>query len=234
MKKYLTFNADDFGDSTGVNRGVIEAHDRGVLTSTSLMVTGRAAKEAVQISSRYPDLAVGLHWDVCGEDERDFDLDDRDAVRAEFAAQLKRFQDSMGRMPTHIDSHRHAHREIMPLFQELVAPLGVPLRGDGRVQYLSGFYAQWEWQVTELKYVGVPFLQHLIRTEVLPGISEIGCHPGYVSDDYKAVYLIERETEVATLTDLRICETLREEQVELISFAQYSAVAEAQRQGPPA
>src|SRR5204863_7501862 len=111
------------------------------------------------------------------------------------------FQDLMGRMPTHVDSHRHAHADerVMPIFRDLLAPLGVPVRGDGRVTYLSGFYAQWEWQVTELSYVEVPFLQQLIRTEVLPGFSEMGCHPGYVTDDYQAVYLRERETEVATL-----------------------------------
>jgi chitin disaccharide deacetylase len=221
MKQYLIFNADDFGASAGVNRGILEAHLRGVVTSASLMVTGRALKEAVAMSRNHPRLAVGLHWDVCGEDERAFDLADRDAVRAELDAQLKRFQDVIGRMPTHVDSHRHAHREVMSVFEDVVAPLGIPIRGDGRITYLSGFYAQWEWQVTELQYVSVPFLQGLIRTEVLPGFSEIGCHPGYISDDYQAVYLTERETEIATLTDSRIQDTIRELDIELISFADY-------------
>jgi len=142
MYKYLIFNADDFGASTGVNRGIIEAHAHGVVTSASFMVTGRAVREAVALSRDHPSLALGLHWDVCGEDEREFDLEDAAAVRAEFERQLFQFQDLLGRMPTHIDSHRHAHREVMPLFRELVAPLGVPLRGDGQVAYLSGFYSQ--------------------------------------------------------------------------------------------
>src|SRR5690349_17964614 len=110
MQKYVIFNADDFGASTGVNRGIRDSHERGVVTSASLMVTGRGAAEAVSISRDHPELAVGLHWDVCGEDERDFDLDDLAAVRQEFESQLQRFLDLMGRMPTHIDSHRHLHR----------------------------------------------------------------------------------------------------------------------------
>ncbi len=36
--KYLIVNADDFGASRGINRGIAEAHTTGIVTSTSLMV----------------------------------------------------------------------------------------------------------------------------------------------------------------------------------------------------
>src|SRR3954454_5157938 len=154
MARRLIFNADDFGASTGVNRGIVECHQRGVVTSTSLMVTGRAVHEAVELSRENPRLAIGLHWDVWGEDERQFDMTDLGAVAREFDRQLHEFERLTGRMPTHIDSHRHAHREdrVFTLFRELVAPLGVPLRGDGSVNFVGGFYAQWEWQVTDLTH----------------------------------------------------------------------------------
>ena len=221
MKKFLIFNADDFGASTGVNRGIIHAHTHGVVTSTSLMVTGHAVQEAVALSRQHPSLAVGLHWDVWGEDERAFDADDAEAVRDELRVQLRRFQDLVGRDPTHLDSHKHAHRSpnAMPVFCEVGAELGIPVRGDGQVAYLRGFYAQWEWKVTDLRHVSSDFLQHLVRTEVLAGFSEIGCHPGYVSPYYHAVYLSEREAELDTLTTNAIRATLAEENIELISFA---------------
>jgi chitin disaccharide deacetylase len=225
-ERYLIFNADDFGASTGVNRGILESHTRGVLTSTSLMVTGRALDEAVAMSREHPRLAIGLHWDVWGEDERTFDLDDASAVREEFLRQLGRFQEVMGRMPTHIDSHRHAHREpqAMPVIRELVEPLGVPLRDACEVRFVGGFYAQWEWKVTNLEYVSVPFLQRMIREEVPPGVTEFSCHPGYKSPDYTAVYMDEREAEVATLCDPRIRETIAEEGIRLISYADYKTI----------
>ncbi len=223
MDKYLIVNADDFGASAGVNRGIVECHVRGVVTSTSLMVTGRAAREAAALSLDHPALAVGLHWDVWGEDEREFDTADLAAVRDEFRRQLDAFHTLLGRPPTHVDSHRHAHREehVMPVFRELVAPLGVPLRDDGRVQFVGGFYAQWEWRVTNLEYVGVPFLQQMLREEVGPGWTELSCHPGYRSPDFESVYLAEREAEVRTLTDPRIRQTIDELGIRLVSYADY-------------
>ena len=224
MDKYLIVNADDFGASTGINRGILEAHTRGVVTSTSFMVTGRATEEAVSMSRDHPALAIGLHWDVCGEDEREFDLDDPVAIRDEFRRQLDEFHRLFGRLPTHIDSHRHVHREeqVMPLFRDLVAPLGVPLRDDGRIRFVGGFYGQWEWQVTDLEHVRVPFLEWMLHEEVEPGWTEISCHPGYRSPDYISVYLDEREEEVRTLTDGRIRRTIEELGIRLVSYADYA------------
>lgn len=193
------------------------------MTSASLMVTGRSVIEAVAMSRDHPTLSVGLHWDVWGEDEREFDISDTGAVREEFQRQLDDFVRLVGAMPTHVDSHRHAHREehLMPVFQEMVAPLGVPLRNDGQVRFVGGFYGQWEWMVTNLEYVSVPFLQKMLREEVTEGWTEFSCHPGYVSPDYSAVYLAEREHEIATLTDPRIRDTIDELDIVLVSYADF-------------
>ena len=224
MTRNVIVNADDFGASHGVNRGIVDCHTRGVLTSASLMVTGAAVDEAVRLTAEHPDLAVGLHWDVWGEDERDFDLADERAVRDEFARQLEAFHARLGRAPTHVDSHRHAHMEdeVRELFVELCEPLGVPLRNHSEVRFIGGFYAQWEWQVTELEYVSVPFLQRMLAEEVEPGWTEISCHPGYPDPAYTAVYDAEREAEVATLTDPRIRASVDALDIRLRSYADYA------------
>lgn len=227
--RYLIVNADDFGQSRGINRGIVDCHQRGIVTSTSLMVTGRALDEAVELSRANPQLAIGLHFDVWGEDERDFDTQDLRATRDELRRQLDRFLDVMGRPPTHIDSHRHAHREdhLFPHFRDWTADLGVPLRGDGRVNFVGGFYAQWEWQVTELKYVSVPFLQEMLRNEVPPGVTEFSCHPGYITDDYRGVYCHEREAEINTLVDPAVRATIAAEGIRLVSYADYRRISRA-------
>src|SRR5215470_9116375 len=63
--RYLIVNADDFGMCKGVNRGIIEAHARGIVTSTSLMVTRPvAAEDAAQRAREHPSLDLGLHVDL--------------------------------------------------------------------------------------------------------------------------------------------------------------------------
>ncbi len=223
MAKFLVVNADDFGYSPGVNRGIVECHSRGIVTSTSLMVTAKGTEEAVALSRANPELAIGLHWDVFGEDERRFDLDDVPAVRDEFHRQLELFHELLGRLPTHVDSHRHAHREehLLPVFHELVEPLGVPLRGDGRVKFVGGFYAQWEWGVTELGHISVPFLQQMLRDEVAEGWTEFSCHPGYVTPGFESMYSSEREEEIRTLTDPRVRQTVEEFGIRLVGYERY-------------
>jgi predicted glycoside hydrolase/deacetylase ChbG (UPF0249 family) len=232
--KHLIFNADDFGLSTGINRGIIACHLNGVVTSTSLMVTGRAVHEAVALSRDHPALSIGLHWDVWGEDERDFDLTDIKLVRTEFQRQLDEFDRLLGRMPTHVDSHRHAHKreDLMPIFKELVEPLEIPLRDDGSVRFVGGFYAQWEWKVTNLSYVSVEFLQKMLSDEVGDGWTEFSCHPGYLSIDYAGPYSFEREAEVETLTDPRVRATIDDLGIHLASYADY--LGRAQRSQSPA
>jgi predicted glycoside hydrolase/deacetylase ChbG (UPF0249 family) len=225
----LIVNADDFGASSGVNSAIVEAFHDGVLTSASLMVTGAAVEEAVAISHACPELAVGLHWDVVGEDDREFDFADEQAVRHAFDAQLERFSELTGKAPTHVDSHRHAHRrsEVRDLFLELAAPLGVPVRGDGRVHFIGGFYAQWEWGVTELKHVSVEAFERIMREEVGEGWTEIACHPGYVTPDYTPIYRSEREVELRTLTDPRIPANMEQLGISLHSYATYARLVES-------
>lgn len=229
MARYLIVNADDLGYCLGTNRGIFECHVRGIVTSASFMVTGDAAAEAAAASRDHPELSIGLHWDVWGEDEREFDLDDERAVRDEFQHQLEEFDRLLGRLPTHVDSHRHAHREqrLMPLFQELVEPLGIPLRGDGRVNFVGGFYAQWEWAVTNLEYVSVPFLERMLREEVPDGWTEFSCHPGYVTPGLPSVYSFEREAEIATLTDPHVRAVIDQLGIRLSSYAGYARAAPA-------
>ena len=57
----LIVNGDDFGLSTQVNAGILHAHRSGILTSTSLMVTGPAWEDAVALAKATPSLSVGLH-----------------------------------------------------------------------------------------------------------------------------------------------------------------------------
>jgi chitin disaccharide deacetylase len=58
---YAILNADDFGLSPGINRGIIEAHRDGIVTSASLMAVGDAFDEAVTLAREHPGLSLGVH-----------------------------------------------------------------------------------------------------------------------------------------------------------------------------
>ena len=62
----VVVTADDLGLSPGVTRGIFEAHRRGVVRSTSLLVTFASSAEAAALARAEPDLEVGLHIDLVG------------------------------------------------------------------------------------------------------------------------------------------------------------------------
>ena len=59
-------NADDFGFTPDVNEGIVEAHQHGILTSTTLMANGGAFEDAVRLASQNPALGVGCHLVLIG------------------------------------------------------------------------------------------------------------------------------------------------------------------------
>jgi predicted glycoside hydrolase/deacetylase ChbG (UPF0249 family) len=224
-RKDVLFNADDLGYSHGINRGIFEAHERGVVTSASMMVNTPATVEAVHLSREHPDLAVGLHVNFTNEAQRLIDLDDEDACRRELWAQYRRFLDLVGRKPTHLDSHQHVHRHPMrrPLFEGLADSEGLHLRDRPPVVFKGGFYAQWEYGVSDPEKVSLAALQRILHAELAEGIYEFCCHPGYFDPALEAVYHRDREHELRTLTDPALRPFLEGEGIRLVSFADLPA-----------
>ncbi len=218
--KYLIINADDFGYSRGINRGIAESHTRGVLTSTGLMVNTPATEEAVRMSADLPNLSIGLHVNFTNEAQRIVEYDDPKICRHELGRQFDRFFDLMGRLPTHIDSHQHVHRHPgrAPFFLALAEEHRIPLRDYCAVFSVGGFYAQWEYGVSDPAHVSFEVLARILREEIPHGITELGCHPGYFDPDFECVYHKDREYELATLCDPRVRDLLREQGIELIGY----------------
>jgi predicted glycoside hydrolase/deacetylase ChbG (UPF0249 family) len=222
--KFVIFNADDFGYSRGINRGIVECHRHGVLTSTSLMVNTPATDEAVRMAPDLPDLSIGLHVNFTNEAQRLVEYEKRGVARTELRRQFDRFVELMGCLPTHLDSHQHVHREdgVTEHFLELAQEHRLPMREHGPVKYVGGFYAQWEYGVSEPAHVSFEALAEMLRGQIEPGVTELGCHPGYVQSDFECVYDEDREYEVRTLCDPRVREVLVEQNIELISYRQLS------------
>ena len=61
MLRSLVVNADDLGLTVGVNNGIFDAHDRGVVTSASVFANSHATAHALAGALRRPSLGVGCH-----------------------------------------------------------------------------------------------------------------------------------------------------------------------------
>jgi predicted glycoside hydrolase/deacetylase ChbG (UPF0249 family) len=218
--RYLVVNADDLGASSGVNRGIIEAHERGIVTSASLMTGMPGTEEAARLARRFPTLSVGLHACLRIEsDEPESESHQGGSDRTSLEAQLRRFEDLVGRPPTHLDSHHHVHTQPprLALFRELAGRLGVPLRDCSGVRYCPEFYGQWDAE-SHPEQVSVTSLIDLISTEVDHGITELSCHPGLPDDALVSSYAMERELELRTLCDRCVRRFLEQCGIELLAF----------------
>jgi chitin disaccharide deacetylase len=218
--KYLIVNADDFGASRGVNSAIVELHQLGVLTSSSLMIDMPAAMHAAHMARASPRLGVGLHVTLTNEQSAPLiDFDDAARCLQELEAQITRFTDALGQVPTHIDSHQNIHRDkrLLPIFQDVAARHALPLREHSPARYFSAFYGQWNDE-THAEQISIDNLLRMLESEIADGITELSCHPGCTDAAFESPYNIEREIEVKTLSDGRFRAFLRERAVELFRF----------------
>jgi chitin disaccharide deacetylase len=208
--KCLIVNADDFGASRGINRGIVDAYQKGVLTSASMMVDASGSTEAGRISARHPELGVGLHVVIAPS---------ADAPEAEVERQFARFTKLTGQLPTHIDAHHNVHDDarLLPAFVSVAERHDLPLRGHCGVRHIATFYGQWNGE-SHLEHISPSGFERIVATELEDGFNELCCHPGYVDDDLVSSYTAERQTELGTLCDPGVAGLLSERAIRLATF----------------
>lgn len=151
--KRLIINADDFGWTRGITDGILRAHTRGVVTSTSLLANQHASEYAIEQLRTAPHLGVGIHLNLCSgmpvlPPAQVPSLVGRDGsfhpvpqmlrklmlwsasiseMEAEFRAQIQWVR-MRGVSLTHADSHYHVHLypAAVAAFQRAVIGEGIP------------------------------------------------------------------------------------------------------------
>lgn len=171
--KYLIVNADDFGLNSGINRAIIETHQQGIVTSTSLMVNCPNTKEAAELAKQNPALGIGLHFNltkgkpISGNinsltDQSGFFLGRTQFEMKMLAGKIKSqdiiqelnlqwdiFQ-SLGLACTHLDSHQHIHinLQIFKIISAFAREKDIPVRIPNermfiRWQHWPSFFSPW-------------------------------------------------------------------------------------------
>jgi predicted glycoside hydrolase/deacetylase ChbG (UPF0249 family) len=163
MLRQLVVNADDLGLTVGVNNGIFDAHDGGILTSASLFANAPATVDALHRVRVRPSLGVGVHLALVDgtpmlppgrvptliEDDGRFRASWKpfivaclrgrvafDEVERELTAQIERIR-SEGIRLTHLDAHKHVHA-FPPIFA-IVARLAERFR----IPVVRVPYEQW-------------------------------------------------------------------------------------------
>lgn len=244
----LIINADDLGLTPGCNAGIVKALSDGIVSDTTIMINTEYAQVAVDLLKGNGISQAGLHLNLTFgvpvspltevpslvDDSGHFHrkiaqsvkLINLQEVEHELRAQIAKFR-TTGLRLTHLDSHHHAHSypEIIDIAVSLASEIGAPLRqtsaavrqkitdaGVMTTDYFSlDFYDQ---GATREK------LQQVILSHC-DGVLEIMCHP---AQGERLIYEISsynscREKELAILTAPAMKDFLRENAVELISFA---------------
>jgi chitin disaccharide deacetylase len=228
VSRRLIVNADDFGRSAGVNEGVARAREHGIVTSASLMIRWPASGPAASYARGQAGMSLGLHLDLGEWAFRGgswvslyeiVDLEDGGAVSAEVERQIAAFRAFAGREPTHLDSHQHVHlREpARTVILEAAGRLSVPLRHFApAVRHCGRFYGQTSEGEPLPENITVESLLTLL-SELPPGLTELGCHPG-LRADFDTMYGRERAREVAVLCDPRVREAIEARGISLATF----------------
>jgi predicted glycoside hydrolase/deacetylase ChbG (UPF0249 family) len=156
MTLRLIINADDYGRTPDISRGIREAHLRGLVTSSTAMMNMPSAADDLKIALKEtPNLGLGVHLVLTSGNpllsvakilslttpEGGFHKLDKfvslapslnlEEVRAEWRAQIEAFIAATGKKPTHLDSHHHSSYFTPGLLQtmfELARENDLPIR----------------------------------------------------------------------------------------------------------
>lgn len=144
----IIFNADDLGLSEGVNKGIIDCYENGVVNSCSLMTTTTHFEETVALISKHKLKNIGLHFNltegeplirnhktIVGKDNKFLRVvhDQKDINQAEVFAEIEAQYIkaiNAGVVINHMDSHHHIHMTaaLRAIFVAFSKKYKLPLR----------------------------------------------------------------------------------------------------------
>ena len=208
-----------------MSEGILAAHRHGIVSSTTVLVTGALDRELVA-RLRDSGLGLGLHVNLTlgapltrGRSLVDgagrFVRDARraaagakaDDVRAEVEAQVARFESILKRTPTHLDTHHHVglHTPVREVVIDIARAGGVAVRSQDPEARARARTARLRTPDHFFGESGPDAYWSLDRTvrqlrELPAGVSEFMCHPGWFDADLAySRYGRQREIEMIGL-----------------------------------
>lgn len=229
----LVINGDDLGYTMGVNQGIIEGYKKGILRSTTALCNSDYLLEAKQMCDECPGLGVGVHLtctlgksltqnktltDENGEFfpgrttiwTKDVDYDE---LYREWKAQIERYIEVFGHLPTHLDSHHSVHDatpKSLAVAKRLAAEYGLEMRRYGPYKFVNEFFGP-----TATKENLLAILEKYKDEDI-----EIMLHPAFCELELyqKSSYSLGRVVELSVVCDEEVKKYIDEHNIELVHY----------------
>lgn len=229
----FVINADDFAFSPAVTDGIIVAHQKGVVTSTTVLCNSPFLDHAVRRAEEVPDLGLGCHLNLTSgrpltgnraltkEDGAfmrvpaflEADVDPQ-IIYDECKAQIEMFLSAFGRRPTHLDGHYHITTtdKVIDITRRLAQEYDLEVRDMGPFRFEVNFFQAGATKENLLA---------LVERAAADGVdTEIMCHPGFCDREiYETTsYAMQRVDELRILIDPTIREAVEALGAELVHY----------------
>lgn len=246
MKK-LIVNADDYGLTYGVCKGIIKACNDGIVRSTTVMINMPEIENKIELLNYCNNLKTGVHLNVtCGEpvsDPKDvptllnetgsfwrkpdivIEKADISQVEKEWTAQIEKAL-KLGLKISHIDTHHHSHTkpQLTDIYMKLAKKYNIAARSNNPV--MAEHFRQNGIKTTD--YFIEEFYGDKVSKEnfikiinnLSDGSTEVCSHPAFIDDELVKIssYREYRLNELETYIDKDILNLITQNNIEITSF----------------
>lgn len=227
----VIINADDFGYTKAVTEGIIEGYTKGIIRSTTALCNMEYVEYGKLLAEQCPDLGIGVHLTLTlGKsltknetltDESGYfykpqalknHVFDIQEVYLEFKAQIEKYIEIFGHLPTHLDSH-HGMHDFMSNYEatsRLANEYHLPVRRYGDYLFVSDFVGE---------NISVDGLIGIFKKYQDQDI-EIMSHPGHCDLELyqKSSYSLDRVKELAVLCDAQVKQYIKDHCIQITNY----------------
>lgn len=227
----VIINADDFGYTKAVTKGIIKGYHEGIIRSTTALCNMDDLEYGHSLLKDCPNLAVGVHLtltlgksltkNTTLSDENGFfykpnqlknHVFDLEEVYLEFKAQIEKYIEVFGKKPSHLDSHHGMHdfQNNYTVTKKLAQEYQIPVRRYSEYLFVSDFVNE------NISVQGLIKIFEKYKNENI----EIMCHPGECDLELykKSSYVAKRVEELFVLCHQDILDYVEREHIILTNY----------------
>ena len=230
----LIINADDYGYTQGINKGIIHGHKNGIISSTTVLTNSPNLQQSYDLVKECPQLGLGVHLTLTlgkpltqghsltdqngyffNRKEINLSIMDKKEIYNEWKSQIELFIQTFNQYPTHLDSHHSVHDqpETFAITQYLCQEYNLTCRRHSPAKFIGNFFGA---------NITVDFIIETLKNNINEECIEIMTHAGFSDQELRDLssYNDDREKELEILCDKTLIRYIEENNIALINYNQ--------------